>query len=351
MELKLCFMGLGSVGRELIKLIDRKRDEVQAQVDLSFKIVGIATGRHGILVDPNGIDHAYALSGQWEADQIDRRDRAWPSTEENRLKMIWECAASAGAGAAALVEMSPINRDTGRPALDYLELALNLGLHAISANKDPVVHGYRRLSALAKQQGKAFLFESTVMDGFPLLNLYRECLPATRVSSFRGVLNSTTNLILTLMEEGKSFEEAVKHAQDIGIAETDPSNDIDGWDSSAKVCVLSNVLMGADIRPTDVDRTGIRAITTEMIKAAQLARRKWRLLCTAEWAGGQLMARVAPEEVPANDPLFRLYGTTSAIQLKTDTLNQLTLIETAPTPAQTAFGVLADLIAAARGHF
>ncbi len=99
--------------------------------------------------------------------------------------------------------MSPINRETGRPALDYLELALNLGMHAISANKGPVVHGYRHLSALAKQQGKAFLFESTVMDGFPLLNLYRECLPATRVLSFRGVLNSTTNLILTLMEEGQ----------------------------------------------------------------------------------------------------------------------------------------------------
>ncbi len=338
MELKLCFMGLGSVGRELIKLIDRKRDEVQAQYDLSFKIVGIATGKHGILLDPNGIDHAFALSGQWT-------DHARPSTEDNRLKMIRECEAD------ALVEMSPINRDTGRPALDYLELALNSGMHAITANKGPVVHGYRRLSALAKQQGKAFLFEATVMDGFPLLNLYRECLPATRVTGFRGVLNSTTNLILTLMEEGKSFDEAVKHAQGIGIAETDPSNDIDGWDSSVKVCVLSNVLMGADIRPTDVDRAGIRAITPEMIKAAQLARRKWRLLCTAEWVDGQLKARVAPEEVPANDPLFRLYGTTSAIQISTDTLNQLTLLETAPTPAQTAFGVLADLISAARGHF
>lgn len=341
MELKLCLMGLGSVGRELIKLIDRKRDDVQAQYDLSFKIAGIATGQHGILVDPNGIDHIYALSGQWA-------DHAWPSTEENRFKLIRECAA---AGADALVEMSPINRETGRPALDYLELALNLGMHAISANKGPVVYGYRHLNALAKQQDKAFLFESTVMDGFPLLNLYRECLPATRVLSFRGVLNSTTNLILTLMEEGRTFDEAVQHAQAIGIAETDPGNDIDGWDAAVKVCVLSNVLMGADIRPGDVNRTGIRAVTLEMIKAAQLARRKWRLVCTAEWVEGQLAAKVAPEEVPANDPLFRLYGTTSAIQIKTDTLNQLTLLETAPTPAQTAFGVLADLIAAARGHY
>jgi homoserine dehydrogenase len=338
MELKLCCMGLGSVGRELIRLIDRKCDEVRAQYDLSFMIVGIATGQHGILVDPNGIDHTYALSGQWS-------DRVWPSTEEHRLKLIREC------GADALVEMSPINRATGRPALDYLELALTLGMHAITANKGPVVHGYRHLSALAKRQGKAFLFESTVMDGFPLLNLYRECLPATRVTSFRGVLNSTTNLILNLMDSGQTFEEAVQHAQDIGIAETDPSNDIDGWDAAVKVCVLSNVLLGADIRPTDVDRTGIRGITSEMIKEAASRQRKYRLMCSAQWENGAIRARVAPEEVSPDDPAYNLPGTTSVVQLRTDTLNQLTLLETAPTPAQTAFGVLADLIAAARGHF
>ena len=338
MEMKLCCMGFGSVGRELVKLIDRKRDEVKAQYDLSFKIVGIATGRHGLLIDRSGIDHSFALDGEWA-------DRAWPGTEENRIEMIHEC------GADALIEMSPINRDTGRPALDYLETALKLNMHAITANKGPVVHGYYHLHDLARQHDKAFLFEATVMDGFPLLNVYRECLPATRVLSFRGVLNSTTNLILTLMEEGQSFGEAVKYAQQIGIAETDPSNDVDGWDSSVKVCVLSNVLMGADIRPTDVDRTGIRGVTGEMIKDAQLGRRKWRLMCSAEWMDGKLIAKVAPEEVAANDPMFRLYGTTSAIQIRTDTLNQLTLLETAPTPAQTAFGVLADLMSAARGHF
>ena len=341
MELKLCLMGLGNVGRELIKLIDRKRDDIQNQYELTFKIIGIATGRHGILIDQSGIDSAIAL-GDWG-------DRALPSTEENRLRLIGECGVDTGA--KALIEMSPINRETGQPALDYLETALNCGMHAISANKGPVVYGYRRLSELARAKNRAFLFEATVMDGFPLLNLYRECLPATRVLGFRAVLNSTTNLILTLMEEGQSFDEAVKRTQAIGIAETDPGNDIDGWDSSVKVCVLANVLMGADVRPNDVDRSGIRAITAEMIKTAQLNRRKWRLMCSADWSDGQLIAKVALEEVPANDPFFRLYGTASAIQLKTDTLNTLTLFETAPIPAQTAFGVLADIISAARGRF
>lgn len=341
MELNLCLMGFGSVGRELVKLIDRKAAEINAQYGLTFKIVGIATGMHGLLLDPKGIDSNFALSGQWG-------DRAWPGTDETRLQLIRGCAAL---GNGALVEMSPINRDTGRPALDYLELALSLGLHAVTANKGPVVHGYRHLRDLAKKHNRAFLFEATVMDGFPLLNLYRECLPATRVTGFRGVLNSTTNLVLSLMDEGQSFDEAVKYAQSIGIAETDPSNDVDGWDSAVKVCVLANVLMGADLRPGEVDRTGIRGITPEMMTAAAQANRKWRLICSADRTGDAITARVAPEQVSPDDPAYRLPGTTSFVQLRTDTLNQLTLLETAPTPAQTAFGVLADLISAARGHF
>ncbi len=347
MNMNLCLMGFGNVGRELVKLIDRKRDEIKAQYDLTFTIVGIATGSHGTLIDRLGIASSTAL-GTW----IDRvqptrtASRSGASDDlQARLDLIRDC------GADALIEMSPIDRNTGRPAIDYLEAALNLGMHAITANKGPVVHAYKQLSELARKKHRAFLFEATVMDGFPLLNLYRECLPATKVLGFRAVLNSTTNLILTLMEEGKSFDEAVKHAQSIGIAETDPSNDIDGWDAAVKVCVLSNVLMGADIRSGDVDRLGIRGITPEMIKTAQVNRRKWRLICSADWIENKLITKVTPEEVPANDPTYRLYGTASMIQLKTDTLNQLTLFETAPTPAQTAFGVLADLISAARGHY
>jgi len=341
MELNLCLMGFGSVGRELVKLIDRKAAEINAQYGLTFKVVGIATGAHGLLLDPTGIDTSFALADHWG-------DRAWPATDETRRQLIHGCAAL---GTGALVEMSPINRQTGRPALDYLELALSLGLHAVTANKGPVVHGYRHLRDLAKKQNRAFLFEATVMDGFPLLNLYRECLPATQVTGFRGVLNSTSNLVLSLMAEGQTFDAAVKYAQSIGIAETDPSNDVDGWDSAVKVCVLANVLMGADLRPEDVDRTGIRGITPEMMTAAAQADRKWRLICSADRTGDTITARVAPQQVAPDDPAYRLPGTTSVVQLRTDTLNQLTLLETAPTPAQTAFGVLADLISAARGHF
>jgi homoserine dehydrogenase len=218
--------------------------------------------------------------------------------------------------------MSPINRATGHPAIDYLELALNLGLHAITANKGPVVHGYRRLSALAQQQGKAFLFESTVMDGFPLLNLYRECLPATRVLSFRGVLNSTTNLILNLMENGKTFEEAVKHAQDIGIAETDPSNDIDGWDAAVKVCVLSNVLMGGH-PPAGCRSHRHSRHHAEMIKEAQQHAANGGVVLPDGWT---VESQGRAEEIPRTIRCFAIRHHERDPN-QTDTLNQLTLLK------------------------
>jgi homoserine dehydrogenase len=197
-------------------------------------------------MDRAGIDADMAL-GDWN------RLRQTCTQLPDSPALIHEC------GADATIEMTPIDRDTGRPAVEHIEAALNAGQHAISANKGPLAHDYRRLRDLAVKRRRAFLFEATVMDGFPIFNLYRECLPATKVLGFRGVLNSTTNLILTRMEEGMSFDDAVRHAQEIGIAETDPSNDVDGWDSAVKVSVLCNVMMDADLRPQQVDRAGIRS--------------------------------------------------------------------------------------------
>ena len=338
MRFDLCLLGFGNVGRELVRLIDRKRGELRSRYDLGLRIVGIATGRHGIVMSRGGIDACVALA-DWA--QLVQASPTVPDT----LTLIREC------GADATIEMTPIDRDTGRPAIDHIEAALSAGQHAISANKGPLAHAYRRLRDLAAGKRRAFLFEATVMDGFPIFNLYRECLPATTVLGFRGVLNSTTNLILTKMEEGMSFDDAVRHAQDIGIAETDPSNDVDGWDSAVKVSILCNVMMDANIRPQQVERTGIRGVTHEKIHDALNRGRRIRLICSAEQRDGRLVTRVAPEEVGPDDIAYRLHGTTSTLTIRTDTLNQLTLLETAPTPAQTAFGVLADIVAAARGHF
>ncbi|MCP4519246.1 MAG: hypothetical protein GY824_28965 [Delftia sp.] len=225
-------------------------------------------------------------------------------------------------------------------------------MHVISANKGPLAFAYRELRDLAASQKRGFLFESTVMDGAPVFAVARAGLPAAQVLGFCGVLNSTTNFILCQMESGISFEQAVQAAQDMGIAEADPSADVDGWDATVKTVALANVLMDAGLRPADVDRTGIRDLTATALQEARGRNQRVKLVCQAQRQDeGAYTARVAPEEVPLDHPLASLSGTSSMLMLQTDTLKELSLIEFQPEPAQTAYGLLADLINLARGWF
>jgi len=179
--------------------------------------------------------------------------------------------------------------------------------------------------------------------------LFREALPAAKLLSFRAILNSTTNLILVHMENGESFDEGIRYAQEIGIAETDPSGDVDGWDSAIKVAALSTVLMNVPVKPADIDRSGIRGITSQMISAAKSEGKRYKLICTAERDGDTVRGKVAPELIPLTSPFYSVEGTTSIIEFHTDVLGNLTLTETDPGPQTTAYGLLADFINAVRG--
>jgi homoserine dehydrogenase len=204
-----------------------------------------------------------------------------------------------------MFETTPVNPHTGQPALDYIRTAWEAGLHVVTANKGPVVHGYQELTALAGEQGLRFMFESAVMDGAPIFALFREPLVGANLLGFEGILNSCTNLLLGLMEEGQTFDEAVAYGRSIGITETDPSNDIDGWDAAIKVAALVTVLMGVPLTPQDVDRSGIRGITPMMIAEAKAAGERWKLVCSAKWDGEGIAARVAPQRVGPDSPCTR----------------------------------------------
>jgi homoserine dehydrogenase len=243
-----------------------------------------------------------------------------------------------------LFENSPVNYDSGQPAVDHIRTALSLGMHAVTANKGPVVHAHRILTDLAREMGKKFYFESTVMDGCPIFSLFRETLPAARLLRFRGVLNSTTNMILSRLEAGDSFAKAVAYCQEIGIAETDPSGDIDGWDAAVKVTALANVLMGTELKPQQVIREGIRRLGPGEVQEAKSQNKRWKLVCSAERDGNDIIARVSPELVGPDSPLYRAEGTTSIVQFETDVLGQLTILEENPGPHTTAYGCLADFL-------
>jgi len=328
----LALMGFGNVGKALARLLLEKQTELHDDYDLTFTVTGIATGRHGLLINSDGINLERAI------DEEDLTSMTVSEFPDDAFEFIHLCKAD------VLFENTPVNYKTGQPAVQYLRTALENGMHVVTANKGPVVHAYHELTALAESKDRKFYFESAVMDGAPIFSLFRETLPAANVISFRGVLNSTTNVILTRMEAGDTFEQAVAYTQAVGLAETDPSGDIDGWDAAVKVAALVTVLMGVPLKPADVDRTGIRGITPEKIAAAQNQEDRWKLLCSARRDGGRIEAHVAPEMVGHDSPFYAIEGSTSIVQFETDMLPQLSIIEGDPGPETTAYGLLADFV-------
>jgi len=253
-----------------------------------------------------------------------------------------------------MFENSPVNYDTGQPAIDHAKAALNAGMHVSTANKGTVVHAFQELTALAKSKGKKFMFESTVLGGTPIFSTFREAMPGAELISFKGIINATTNVILSRMEEGESFVDAVKYCQSIGIAETDPSGDVDGWDASIKVAALATVLMNTPLKPQDVERTGIGEITFEMVNQAKLDGKRWKLVASAERAGSQIKARVAPEIVDASSPLYGMMGSSTGLTFRTDVLPDYSVTVSEREgmkggPEETAYGLFADFVNMARG--
>ena len=212
-----------------------------------------------------------------------------------------------------------------------------------------MVHAYRELTELAAARGKRFLFESAVMDGVPIFSLFREAMPAVEIRGFRGVLNSTTNVILEAMEAGLSFEDALRQAQELGVAEADPTDDIEGVDAAVKVVALANVLMHADLKLDDVRRRGIRELDADQLRAARSQGEVWKLLCSARLGpNGRVSASVEPVRLQLSDPLALVHGTSSAVSFETDVLSELIITEQNPTLETTAYGLLADFLTAIR---
>jgi len=331
----ICLIGFGNVGKAFAELLEKKADHLLKEHSVGFRITAIATGSHGNAINLQGITATAAIAAYQHGDL------ASLSTESIEDDMVGFIRASR---ADFLVETSPVDYQTGQPAIMHIQSALSAGMHAVSANKGPVVHAYQFLTELAEKNRRRFLFESAVMDGAPVFSVFREALPGAKILGFEGILNSCTNLLIEKMESGASFDDAVAYAQSIGIAETDPSGDIDGWDAAIKVAALVTVLMGVPLKPQQVDRTGIRAIGPDMIEQAKVAGKRWKLVCKAELNDGKISASVQPEMVPSTSPLFAVNGTSSLVVFRTDVLPGLGILESNPGPDTTAYGLLADML-------
>jgi len=337
---KLALIGFGNVARALARLLIRKQDLLKSNYDITFSFTGISTGKHGFAVNPNGLDIQEALGLVEGGKEISSLSTI---TVKDSLAVIDNSKAD------VMFENSPVNTQTGQPAFDHIRAALNLGMHAITANKGPVVYGYRELTKLAESKGKKFRFESAVLGGAPVFSVFRESLPLAELSSIRGIFNATTNIILSRMENGESYEDAVQYCQSIGVAETDPTNDVDGWDAAIKVAALVTVLMDTPLTPQQVNPTGIRGITPEMIARAKAEGKRYKLVCSAEKAGDKVKASVAPQLVDSTSPLYGMMNSSTGVTFRTDVILDYSIIESERPglqggPVETAYGLFADFV-------
>jgi homoserine dehydrogenase len=332
-SIAIIIAGFGNVGKAFARLLYRKHAEIEDTYGLDLRITGISTASHGCMGVKDGFNFDRLIS-------VNLSLETFPGCVSylDAKEMIIKSQAD------VFIENTPVNYETGQPAIDFLICALENGMHVVTANKGPIVHAYEKLSILAKQKNKKFFFESTVMDGAPVFSVVREALPAMQITGFEGILNSSTNLILCRMEEGESFDQAVKYAQSIGIAETDPSGDIDGWDAAVKVAALSTVLLKNPVTPQQIKRRGIRSISEADMRSARDAGKRWKLVCKAEKIAGGWALTVSPQMIGPNSPFFSVEGTSSYILFKSDVLPGLGILESNPSTDTTAYGMLADIL-------
>ncbi len=326
---KLALIGCGNVGKGFIDMLARRQEYIREKYDTEVLITAVCTRRLGGCADPAGIDMKSAGTGGFD-----------------RLMGAMEIIDHADYDVC--VELTPLNIRTGQPAIDHIRHALLRGKHVITANKGPIAWAYRELADLAEEQGVLFLHEATLMDGVPVYNLAKETLMGCEITAVSGIFNATTNFVLSEMEAGRTFEEAIESGREQGFVEADPSMDIDGWDDAAKLTALMNVVMDARITPKDIDCTGIGDLSAEEIIAAAEEDKHYKLLCRGvrDMETGAVTGVVAPELVDSFSIYSKMEGTTSCVTFTTDLMGDVTMVEHPYEPEidHTAYGVLSDLL-------
>ncbi len=334
-------MGFGNVGKEFARLLVERRAELRREQGLEAVVVGILTANHGCVENAKGVDLRRAVRLADSGASIEPCGRA---IREPTLAYLRRARADVA------IEISPLRIASRQPALDHIVAAISAGKHVITANKGPVVYHYRRLKDLARRNGVGFRYEGTVMDGAPVFNLFQETLRGAHVESFEGILNSTSNFILGELEAGRTYEAGVRAARGMGFLETDASMDLDGWDATAKACLLANVLMGGSLRPEAVPRQGISSLDPDRVREIHRLGRRVRQVARGWREGRRVRASVTVEELPADHLLAGVEGTSNALIVRMDLLKEILISERHPGLRQTAFALYSDLIAIHEGR-
>jgi len=306
--MKALIVGFGFIGRDLARVFHEKQDVI-TRLDRYFKIIGVSNSK-GYVYNEKGLDLENLLKTKTLSD-CGKNYKAGGSS----LELIQKSDAD------LMVEATPTRIQDGEPGLTFIKKALSKGIHVVTPNKGPLVVAFQELSALAEKNCCEFLYEATVAGAVPVFSLVRECLQGDKVQRISGILNGTTNYILSKMYfEETSFELALKEAQERKISERDPSYDVDGVDAACKVVILANALMKRNVKFEDVERLGIRGVTQDAVSLAKKANYAIKLVGTID-----KVLEVAPKLVPINHPLC-VHGTLNAVHLETDLAKEITMI-------------------------
>jgi homoserine dehydrogenase len=338
-HLRLSIVGFGTVGQGLAQLLASKGTLLKQRHGLEVTLVSVANARHGFVYREEGLQ----ISTLLELAAAGR-----PLTEHPHVQHWQDALAGLQTTPAdVLVEATGTNLRDAEPGISHIRTALARGMHVVTANKGPVALAASELLRLAQQHQVQLRMEATVMAGTPVLSSIREGMAGAQLSAIRGILNGTTNYILSAMAAGQDYAEVLAQAQALGYAEADPTADVEGYDALAKTLILAAVVFGQPLRPEQVARQGITSITRERVQAALREGKRVKLIASLERdaRSGSLQARVEPIELPLSDPLARIDGITNAVTLQSDTLAEVTISGPGAGRLQTGQGLLADLIA------
>ncbi|MEX2542088.1 MAG: homoserine dehydrogenase [Trueperaceae bacterium] len=335
---RLALIGFGTVGQGVAEILAERRDSYWNEFGADFEIVAVSDIKRGSVYRPSGLDAQTLLQNADDLERIDAPHKGWDA-----IRTIMECDAD------AVLEMAYTNLETGEPGYTHAQGALASGKHVVMSNKGPVALRFPELLELARNKGRTIGVEATVMSGTPTLALGTEMLKGAGVRKIEGILNGTTNYVLTRMGEGLEYAAALSEAQEKGYAEADPTGDVEGIDAAGKVAILANLVMDLPIGIGDVERRGISELTAEDLAQAEADGQVWKLIGTVERAAGEraagsFVARVAPQRVAKDHPLAGISGATNAVTFTTDYLGDVTLVGPGAGRLETGYAMIADLL-------
>lgn len=327
MRIILC--GFGVVGQSLVKLFESRSEDLYAKYGLKPRVVGVFDSK-GSAVDSSGLDLEKLVETKKNHGTVKNYSKT--KNKMSGIDMIKNIEAD------VLIETTASNYKDAEPGMTHITSAMKKGMHVISVNKGPLALAFPSLLELAQYNRVILKFSGTVGGGTPILDYAKDSLRGERITSFAGILNGTTNYILTNMANGLSFKSALKDAQDRGYVEADESLDLDGLDAAAKLVILANWIMGMKVTMPDINCTGIRNVTTDDIKKAAKKKCAIKLIASCDKE-----LEVAPKEIPIDDPLC-VNGTLNAISFTSEHSGTQTIIGKGAGGMETASSILRDLL-------